>query len=292
MIKFTILTVVILALAGPAAFGLEVSDADRAMDIELLTSEGKIIVRLSDKTPLHRDNFIMKVKSGFYDNIRYHRIIENFVIQTGNPNYKDPPYEIESEAKVDEDKIPPEFDDSLFHRRGALSAARNWDDFNPQQLSSASQFVIVQGKKYPDAESIEIAEGRLNGYLAYNKIVNDPVNAEKMNRIKEMNNAWPFPEGTEEAYEKEYENITADFKTQTDALVAKMELFRFPDWQREIYRTEGGNAHSDKSYTVFGEVVDGMDVVDRLAAVETDDSDVPTGDVRIVKAVLIERKKY
>ena len=114
-----------------------VTDSDRAMDVELVTSEGTIIIRLSDKTPLHRDNFIKNVKEGYYDNIRYHRIIENFVIQVGNPEFKDPPLEGEPGLAKDEDNIPIELDDSLYHRRGALSAARFSDTVNPKRNSSS-----------------------------------------------------------------------------------------------------------------------------------------------------------
>jgi len=269
-----------------------VTDSDRAMDVELVTSEGTIIIRLSDKTPLHRDNFIKNVKEGYYDNIRYHRIIENFVIQVGNPEFKDPPLESEPGLAKDEDIIPIELDDSLYHRRGALSAARKSDIVNPKQNSSAAQFVIVQGKLYPDEEVLAKAESRINGYLAFNSVVNNPKNKEKMERLQALDKLWPFQEENQKQDKEEYEQISADLQDQADTLVKEMEPYRIPDWQREVYRTKGGNAHSDRSYTVFGSVAEGMSVVDRIAAVETDEQDAPTGDVRIVKARLIERKDY
>lgn len=207
---------------------------DRKRDVELITSEGPIFLRLYDSTPLHRDNFLRLVKSGYYDSVLFHRVIKNFMIQAGDPGSKraaagqplgdgGPGY-----------TIPAEFRTTLFHKRGVLAAAREGDDVNPQKASSASQFYIVQGKKFTDAglDSVEIY--RLKGR-------------------------------------------------------------KIPQDERQVYKTIGGTPHLDQNYTVFGEVVGGMDVVDKIAAVPTSrgqDRDRPLQDVRIVKARLVKRKKH
>jgi cyclophilin family peptidyl-prolyl cis-trans isomerase len=138
--------------------GVKLKKRDRKKDIELVTTEGTIILRLSDSTPLHRDNFLRLVKSGFYDSLLFHRVIQYFMIQGGDPNSRraiagqllgdsSPPY-----------TIPAEFRVSLFHKRGVLAAARESDNVNPEKVSSSSQFYIVQGKKYTDTglDSVEI----------------------------------------------------------------------------------------------------------------------------------------
>ena len=202
---------------------------DRKKDVLLLTNFGDIVLRLSDSTPLHRDNFLKLVKKGYYDSVLFHRVIYNFMIQAGDPNSK--------HAKPGQllggggpgYRIPAEFRTTLFHKKGVIAAAR---DNNPEKASSGSQFYIVQGKIFSDAglDSVEIF--RLNGR-------------------------------------------------------------KIPVEQREVYKTIGGTPHLDQSYTVFGEVVKGMDVVDKIAATPTSkgpDTDRPLEDVRIVKAKLIKRK--
>jgi cyclophilin family peptidyl-prolyl cis-trans isomerase len=137
---------------------IKLKKKDRKRDIEFVTTDGNIILRLSDSTPLHRDNFLRLVKSHFYDSILFHRVIQYFMIQAGDPTSRNaapgkalgdssPPY-----------TIPAEFRLTLFHKRGVLAAARESDDVNPLKASSSSQFYIVQGKKFTDAglDSVEI----------------------------------------------------------------------------------------------------------------------------------------
>ena len=206
---------------------------DRKRDIEFVTTDGTIILRLSDSTPLHRDNFLRLVKSHFYDSLLFHRVIQYFMIQCGDPTSRNA-----SPGKVLGDSSPPytipaEFRVTLFHKRGVLAAARESDDVNPQKASSSSQFYIVQGKKFTDAglDSVEIK------------------------RLKR----------------------------------------KIPDYQREVYKTLGGTPHLDMNYTIFGEVVSGIETVDKIAAEPTskgEDMDRPLKDTRILSTRLIKRKKY
>lgn len=205
---------------------------DRRRDIEFITTQGDIILRLSDSTPLHRDNFLRLVKSHYFDSVLFHRVIHNFMIQGGDPLSKHAkPGEPLGNGGPDY-TIPAEFRVTLFHRKGVLAAAREGDDVNPQKASSASQFYIVQGKVFTDAGLDSVETYRLHG-----------------------------------------RKIPAD--------------------EREVYKTLGGTPHLDQNYTVFGEVIKGLDVVDKIAAVPTSkgvDRDRPIEDVRILKAKLIKRK--
>ncbi|MBA2250032.1 MAG: peptidylprolyl isomerase [Chitinophagaceae bacterium] len=120
--------------------------------IKLTTDSGIIILRLYDKTPLHRDNFIKLVKAHYFDSLLFHRVIKNFMIQGGDPESKNALPGVELGNGGPPYTIPAEFDTSLFHKKGALAAAREGDDVNPSKASSSSQFYIVQGKRFTDAQ--------------------------------------------------------------------------------------------------------------------------------------------
>jgi len=206
-----------------------VTKRDRSSDVLLQTTLGDIVLRLSDSTPLHRDNFLKLVKTGYYDSVLFHRVIQNFMIQAGDPNSKQAAPGQPLGAGGPAYRVPAEFRATLFHKRGVIAAAR---DNNPDKASSGSQFYIVQGKIFTDAGLDSVETFRLNGR-------------------------------------------------------------KIPSDQREVYKSIGGTPHLDQTYTVFGEVISGMDVVDKIAAVQTSkgaDRDRPVEDVRILKATLVERK--
>jgi len=224
----------IMLMAVSFSFGQKdsvIRKKDRRKDILLQTNYGDIVVRLSDSTPLHRDNFLKLVKTGYYDGVLFHRVIKNFMIQAGDPDSKTAkPGEPLGNGGPDY-TIPAEFRSGLFHKKGVIAAAR---DNNPEKASSGSQFYIVQGKTYTDAGLDSIETFRLKGR-------------------------------------------------------------KIPPEQREIYKHIGGTPQLDQNYTVFGEVVKGLEVVDKIAAVETskgNDKDRPLEDARISKARLIKRKKH
>lgn len=228
---FLTLTAFLFLLAVSAQKPVTLKKKDRKRDIEMITTKGTLVLRLYDATPLHRDNFLKLVKGHYYDSLLFHRVIEGFMIQSGDPDSKraapGKPLGDGGPAYT----IPAEFTPSLFHRKGVLAAARESDSINPAKASSASQFYIVQGKKYTDAglDSLET------------------------NRLKRK--------------------IPAD--------------------QREVYKTTGGTPWLDMAYTIFGELVKGLEVVDKIAAVPTSkatDKDRPLEDVRILKARLVKRK--
>ncbi len=201
-------------------------------EVLLETSMGNIRLVLYNETPLHRDNFLRLVKDGYYDGNLFHRVISNFMIQSGDSTSRhakpgssvgeySPDYTIPAEI------VYPEY----FHKRGALAAAREGDDENPQRASSSSQFYIVYGTNHSDAD---------------------------LDRFQEL----------------------LDEATQGKTKMTK-EI-------RTHYRKYGGTPHLDGQYTVFGEVIEGMDVVKKINRVFTDDYDRPVDDVRIVKATVVK----
>ncbi len=203
---------------------------DRKRDVELITDKGTIFLRLSDSTPLHRDNFLRLVKTGYYDGILFHRVIQHFMIQAGDPSSKTTSQTLALGNGSPGYTIPAEIRKSLYHKKGALAAARTGDNVNPEKASSGSQFYIVQGKMFTDAGLDSVETFRLNGK-------------------------------------------------------------KLPGTHREVYKKMGGTPHLDQNYTVFGEVIKGLEVVDSIAAVKKDNRDRPIENVKIIKAQLIKRKK-
>lgn len=196
--------------------------------VKIATSKGECIVRLYNETPLHRDNFIKLAKEGFYNGTLFHRVIKEFMIQGGDPDSKT--------AKPDSAlgsgdlgyTVPPEFRDSLFHKKGVLAAAREGDASNPTKASSSSQFYIVQGKVWTDSL----------------------LNATETKRMK----------------------------------------FKIPEWQRQVYKTIGGTPHLDRNYTVYGEVVKGLEMVDAIAAEPTNPANRPKTDIPMTVTILKKRE--
>jgi cyclophilin family peptidyl-prolyl cis-trans isomerase len=257
---------------------------DRTRYVEIETTEGLIKVKLYNNTPLHRDNFISLVSEGYYDSIRFHRVIEDFMIQAGD--YRSRPDLAADTSGRYNYTIPAEIVDTNFHKRGALAAARTGDRFNPERKSSGTQFYIVQGKKFADtiteegdtittAMMIDNVENRINASLKQNIFYRHL--EEERQKSKQSGDGRSEAEIQEAATLMTYEDLE-EFKE-----------IKIPDEHIEVYKTEGGTPHLDLQYTVFGEVVEGMDVVDRIAGVETDASDRPLTDVIIIRARLVRK---
>lgn len=239
------------------------------------TTLGEITFRLYDETPEHRDNFIKLVKNNVYEGISFHRVIKGFMIQAGDPetkiNYKKLPQDTLSTYT-----IPAEFYPEYFHKKGALAAAREGNDINPEMRSSGTQFYIVQGTKYSDAE-LDQAEQRINNNLKQVQFLRMIKEVSDSNRISGAN--------LNEAQIQEKASLRI---FQTMAINGD---YRIPEEQRDIYKNIGGVPRLDRTYTVFGEVVEGLDVVDRIASVKTNESDKPLTDIRIIKMKIIRKLK-
>jgi len=197
--------------------------------IRIRTSYGDCIIRLYNETPKHRDNFIKLTKQGFYNGTLFHRVIQNFMIQGGDPDSRDTSKNKPGAELGNGDvgyTVPAEFRDSLFHKRGVLAAAR---DDNPTKASSGCQFYIVEGKRFTDGKLDTLENTRLKGR-------------------------------------------------------------KIPAWERDYYKSVGGAPHLDQNYTVYGEVVSGIDMVDRIAAVKTDKNDRPKEDVSMTVELLSKKE--
>jgi cyclophilin family peptidyl-prolyl cis-trans isomerase len=235
------------------------------------TSAGDITVRLYDNTPLHRDNFIRLVNMGFYDGVSFHRVIKDFMIQAGDPLTRSGLTKIQLDS-LSTYTVPAEFRKENFHKKGALAAAREGNDVNPEMRSSGTQFYIVQGKKYTDAE-INIAEQRINSNLK--QILFSRLLRETADSARQAGTPLQDSEIQEIASLKMFNYLTSAGD------------FRYTEEQKADYMTIGGVPRLDQTYTVFGEVTEGLDIIDKIASVPTDQSDKPLNDVKIIKMKLV-----
>lgn len=254
-----------------------VMKSDLKKDIELTTDYGVIVFRLSDETPLHRNNMIKLVNQGFYDSLLFHRVVNNFLVQTGDPRTRGLGGDEEVSNEDLNYTVPAEFNESLFHKRGAINAARS---DNPARASSSTQFTIIQGRVYTDS-TLAIAESRINGWLAANRVANNPANKELYDLQQELRRR-------RSADSLSVVRRTIDSLVQAD--LAATPPYRIPESHREIYKTEGGAAHLDQNYTVFGEVISGIEVVDKICAMEVAGTERSSEDIRITKARMIKRR--
>ncbi len=230
--------------------------------VELKTSYGVIILKLYNETPKHRDNFIKLVKEGFYDSLLFHRVIQSFMIQGGDPGSKNADTSVMLGSGDVGYKIPAEINPSLYHKKGALAAAR---DNNPEKASSGCQFYIVQGKKFTTKELEDMINSKNMSHkqqVLYNLYQRDSVQA-KVNELNAKNDKEAirkYIETLQPAAEREY-------KLQyPEANKVDMD-------QVETYVEIGGTPQLDGDYTVFGEVISGWEVIDKIAAVATRPSD-------------------
>lgn len=234
------------------------------------TTEGDIIVRLYDQTPQHRDNFLKLAAEGYYDGTLFHRVIKDFMIQGGDPDsigapagkslgVGGPDYTIEAE-------ILPE----LFHKRGALCAARQGDEVNPTKRSSGSQFYIVWGKKYSEGELRQM-DKQLQ--MQQEQSVFNSLVAKNRDLILKLRR------------ERDRAGLSAlqdELLAETHAVCASMPKPQLGAEQKQAYSTIGGTPFLDGQYTVFGEVEEGLDVVGKIQEVATGRGDRPVADVKVV----------
>lgn len=238
------------------------------------TTAGNIKVKLYNQTPKHRDNFIKLVKEGYFDGTLFHRVISDFMIQGGDPNSRNAkPGEFLGNGGPGY-TIPAEFDSTLFHKKGSLAAAREGDKVNPEKASAGSQFYIVEGKTFTEEEldEAEVRVNNMNKKSTFFKYIEEE--KEKAKKNKE---------------EFDYSIAQGEAAIKTEEEFMNKPPFKIPPEHREVYKTLGGTPHLDQNYTIFGEVVEGLDVVDKISAMETDKDDRPVKDVRIIKMKLVRK---
>lgn len=207
----------------------------RESTIRIETTEGDIVVKLYNETPLHRDNFLRLVKNKLYDGVIFHRVIDNFMIQGGDPDTRTAEQKSKIKRETPEYTIPAEIrTPAIYHKKGALAAARLGDSENPLKASSGYQFYIVEGKKFTQDDLAKMQTAKITNYQKMDEHLADS-------------------------------------------------LYKFRQQARLTYEHTGGTPHLDGNYTVFGEVIAGQDIVDKIAGVATDENDKPVKEVRIIK---------
>lgn len=241
--------------------------------VKIQTMFGDMIVRLYDETPIHRDNFVKLVKEGYYDGTLFHRVIKDFMIQGGDPDSKGAPagkmlgiggpdYTLEAEIK-----------EGLFHKRGALAAARQGDEVNPERRSSGSQFYIVWGQVYNEGQIRQFSRQMKMQKVqdVFTKLASEH-RAEIMQMRRDRNRA-----GLQELQDR----LAAEAEKQAAGFAGLTEE------QQKVYTTLGGTPHLDGQYTVFGEVEEGLDVVEMIQSSATGRGDRPVDDIEM-RACIVE----
>lgn len=250
--------------------------AEKNVKVAVKTTLGDFVVELYNDTPKHRDNFVKLVNEGYYNGLLFHRVIRDFMVQTGDPDSRnakpgqmlgsgDPGYEIDAEI------ICP----THINRRGALAAARTGDNVNPERRSSGSQFYVVTGRRFSDGQidQMEQQANHARGQEIFNRLVK-----ENRDTIMSLRRA------------RETEKLNALQQKLNEQTLAELKAnpFKYSEAQREIYRTQGGAPHLDGAYTVFGEVVSGMETIDAIEKVETGEADRPVKDVKIISMEIVK----
>ncbi len=250
---------------------------ERETEILFKTSMGDIKVKLYNETTAHKQNMIELVEKNYFDSILFHRVIRDFMIQAGDPESKGAPKGMMLGSGDPGYTLPAEFVyPKYFHKRGALSAARQADQVNPDRRSSGSQFYIVTGKKYKEDElhSMERQLLQQERQTVFNNLC-----MEKRDTILKLQR---------ENDEAGLDRLQLELNQKMDSIIAAKGGVKFNQEQIEAYSTVGGTPFLDNQYTVFGEVVEGMDVVDKIQKVRTDSNDRPTDDVMIISAKIVD----
>lgn len=236
--------------------------------VQIETEYGMIKIKLYNETPLHRDNFIKLIREDFYTDLLFHRVIKGFMIQGGDPQSKN----AEPGKQLGNGDlgytIPAEINPKFFHKRGVLAAARMGDQVNPEKRSSASQFYIMQGKVFRPGEldslQAKLEESRrMSMFQAKLKTI-EP----EMNKLG--------AEGKQDEMMARFNSL----KSEVEAETAKLPPIKFSEEQRKTYTTVGGYPSLDNNYTIFGEVLEGMDVVDKITEEAVDQFNRPQKDIK------------
>ena len=242
---------------------------DPPIRVELTTNYGVVVLKLYDETPLHRDNFVKLIQEGTYDSLLFHRIIKNFMVQAGDLKSKNAGLEDTIGGNDFPYQIPAEIRPEFFHKKGALGAART---NNPERASSSTQFYIVQGRVQNDS-LLTHNQNRINQFLASHYATNDP-------RFQSLRDSL---RQAREVQDSVLVKSLASKWSEIQKNYSDFQKYVIPEAHREVYKTLGGAPHLDMSYTVFGEVESGLEVIDAMASVETTKMDRPITEVRILK---------
>ena len=272
VMKKLVFLLAVTALLINQSHGQSVTNSERLVQIE--TEYGNIKIRLYDETPLHRDNFVNLISKGFYTDLLFHRVIQGFMIQGGDPHSKNAePGKLLGEGELGY-TLPAEINPKFFHHKGVLAAAREGDQVNPEKRSSASQFYIMQGKIFRPGE-LDTLQTKLEETRKMNLM------QAKIKAIEPELNGLSA-QGKQDEIMKRI-NI---LKEAVNAEAAQLPPIRFSAEQRKAYTTLGGYPSLDNNYTIFGEVTEGLEVVDKIAQQATDQHNRPLKDIKFTIRLL------
>ena len=274
--KLLILAALIMVFSACGAGPKKSSDMEKRTQVKIETTMGEIIVELYNETPKHRDNFIKLAKEGVYDSTLFHRVIRQFMIQAGDPESKNAADTAQLGSGDVGYTIPAEFVPKFFHKKGALAAARMGDDVNPERESSGCQFYIVTGRKFRESQLLDMAGQKNNARMdtIFNQLARKHM--KEIYKLRKANDQDGLLE------------LQDSLEAQAYALYKEEEPFMFTPEQLTAYSTIGGAPHLDGAYTVFGQVVSGMETVEKIEGTKTGKADRPVENVRILKATVIE----
>ena len=274
--RILIIAVLAMVLAACGAGSKKSTDMEKRTQVKIETTMGNIVVELYNETPKHRDNFIKLAKEGMYDSTLFHRVIKAFMIQAGDPDSKNANDTAQLGGGDVGYTVPAEFVPKFFHKKGALAAARMGDDVNPNRESSGCQFYIVTGRKFREAQLLDMAGQKNNNRI--DEIFNELAR-------KHMKEIYKMRKANDEAGLLALQD---SLEAQATAQYKEEEPFMFTPEQIAAYTTVGGAPHLDGAYTVFGQVVEGMETVEKIEVTKTGKADRPVENVRILKATVIE----
>lgn len=274
--KLLILAVLVMVLAACGAGSKKTSNMEKRTQVKIETTLGDIVVELYNETPKHRDNFIKLAKEGVYDSTLFHRVIRQFMVQAGDPESKTATDTAQLGGGDVGYTVPAEFVSKFFHKKGALAAARMGDDVNPERASSGCQFYIVTGRKFTEAQLLNMAGQKNNTRM--DEIFNELAR-------KHMKEIFKLRKAKDDDALMELQD---SLEAQAYAQYKEEEPFMFTPEQISAYSTIGGAPHLDGAYTVFGQVLEGMDTVEKIEGSKTGKADRPVENIRILKATVLE----
>lgn len=275
--KFLALLLMAATINSCGAGSSQNAKAQDETKVLIKTNLGDITIKLYNETPQHRDNFIKLVQENYYDSVLFHRVIRDFMVQAGDPDSKNAEKYAQLGTGGPGYTIPAEFVyPQYFHKRGALSAARQGDQVNPERNSSGSQFYIVTGKKYSKFQLQDLEEqlDKQQGQTIFNLLC-----GQNIDKIREIQSS-----GDQDSLMRLQDELVA----KTEQILKEQGPFKFTKEQVEAYTTVGGTPFLDNQYTVFGEVVDGMKVVEKIESAGTDTYDRPRKDISIITMEIIK----